>query len=262
MPKAVKPIQSDSNVKAAEITSRRTLLGVISAAAIAALAAILAAVINSSGSFTKLTTSPPPFSFTGRVINKNTEERIRGVKVSLEAETVPPIAYTDSEGIFSFPLADPRKEIHLWIETEGYEYFDLRVIPVMNSGIQVISLTPKQQTSELKVPPDPLLLHKEPKNGGRVERNTNASQIRGKISSNVSGRVEDESGAAISGARVSIVGTELYVTTSEGGHFTLPTNLGSEQRIILQIEKKGFRSRRQGHLTGEHPATVVLRAEQ
>jgi hypothetical protein len=144
MPKKVHPPPDDSAVKAAEIASRRGFKGVIIAGFIAALAAISVAIINNCGNLFKPT--PSPLSFTGRAINRNSEERIRGAKVSLEGDGIPAVAYTDSEGIFSFRLEDPNKEIHLRIEANQYDNFDLRVTPAKNQGIQEIRLTPQTET--------------------------------------------------------------------------------------------------------------------
>src|SRR5262249_58925993 len=71
-------------------------------------------------------------------------------KVSLESESVPSVAYTDSEGIFSFPVSDPNKELRLRIEASKYGNYDLRVTPAKNQGIQDVRLTPKtDETAEL-----------------------------------------------------------------------------------------------------------------
>jgi len=138
----------DPAVQVPGITSRRTLIGVIITAVLAAVAAISAAGIN------KCANAPQPghFSqtFIGRIINKNTEEKIRSAKVSLEGEGVPLVAYSDSEGVFSFPINDPNKEIRLRIEADQYENFDLRVTPAKNQGIQDVRLTPKtDKTADL-----------------------------------------------------------------------------------------------------------------
>src|SRR5262249_5984957 len=62
---------------------------------------------------------------------------------SLEGESAPPLAYTDSEGIFSFPVSDSNKGLHLRIEADQYENFDLRVTPAKSHGIQDVRLIPK-----------------------------------------------------------------------------------------------------------------------
>src|SRR5262245_22193841 len=138
----------DPTVQAAETTSRRTLIGVIITAVLAAVATISAAGINNCGKW--LRTGSSSQTFIGRIINKNTEEKVRGAKVSLEGESVPSVAYTDSEGIFSFPVTDPNKEIRLRIEANQYENFDLRINPAKNQGIHDVRLIPKtDKTAEL-----------------------------------------------------------------------------------------------------------------
>ena len=63
--------------------------------------------------------------------------------MSLEGESVPSVAYSDSEGIFSFPVTDPNKEMRLRIEANRYKNYDLRTTPAKNQGIQDVRLTPK-----------------------------------------------------------------------------------------------------------------------
>jgi hypothetical protein len=145
MPKDSKKTSVDPTLQAANTTSRRTLIGVIFTAVLAALAVIAAAVINKGCG-----ANPTPPHFIGRTIDEKTEARIRNAKVSLESESVPSVAYTDSEGIFSFPLSDPNKEIRMRIEADAYENFDLRVTPSKNQGIQDVRLImKKEKTAEL-----------------------------------------------------------------------------------------------------------------
>jgi len=113
------------------------------------ITAVLAAIVTISAVGIKKCIHIPQ-TFNGRIINKNTEEKVRGAKVSLEGESVPSVAYSDSEGVFSFPVNDPNKEIHLRIEADQYENFDLRVTPAKNQVIQDVRLTPKtDKTADL-----------------------------------------------------------------------------------------------------------------
>jgi hypothetical protein len=83
--------------------------------------------------------------FTGRVINAVNERPIRRAKVVLEAHGVPPIIYTDSEGIFSFTLEDVNDviRIRVRVEAEGYQKFD-RNVSLSSAGkpIEDIRLEP------------------------------------------------------------------------------------------------------------------------
>jgi hypothetical protein len=140
-PEKAKKSAVDPPVQAAETASRKTLIGVIITAVLAAVATIAAAGINKCANAPQ--PGPSSQTFVGRIINKNTEEKVRGAKVSMESEGVPPVAYSDMEGVFSFPVNDPNKEIRLRIEADQYENFDLRVTPAKNQGIQDVRLTPK-----------------------------------------------------------------------------------------------------------------------
>src|SRR5215813_565113 len=84
--------------------------------------------------------------FVGRVSEKATGRNIRDAKVSLEGTDVPPLTSTDSEGVFSFPLSDPSKEVRIRVEAVGYVGYDRRIIPVENQGIQEIRLEPSNST--------------------------------------------------------------------------------------------------------------------
>jgi hypothetical protein len=80
--------------------------------------------------------------FTGRVIDTSNGERVQGAKVSLETEGVPPVLYTDSEGIFSFTMANAQKNVRLIIEARGYKTYERRLDDGASSEIQDIRLTP------------------------------------------------------------------------------------------------------------------------
>jgi hypothetical protein len=82
----------------------------------------------------------PNKKFTGRVIEAKTEKRIRNAKISLELQDAPPVLYTDSEGIFSFPLKNFSSQVRIRVEVDGYEKFDRLVTPSSNSGIEEIQL--------------------------------------------------------------------------------------------------------------------------
>lgn len=93
--------------------------------------------------------------FIGRVSDKNTVKPIKDAKVSLEGSEVPPLLYTDSEGVFSFPLNDLTKEIRIRVEKYGYVDFNLRVTPAENIGIQDIRLQPSNKTDIQQAPEEP-----------------------------------------------------------------------------------------------------------
>jgi len=80
--------------------------------------------------------------FTGRVTDVSNGRRLQGAKVSLDTEGVPPVLYTDSEGIFSFNLAKDERSIHLIIEAQGYKLYDRRIDSGSASEIQDIRLSP------------------------------------------------------------------------------------------------------------------------
>ena len=62
--------------------------------------------------------------------------------MSVEGDGLPSLATTDSEGIFSFTLSDPSREIRFRVEANGFEPFDLRIIPSKHPGTQAVPLSP------------------------------------------------------------------------------------------------------------------------
>jgi len=84
---------------------------------------------------------PEKKEFIGRVIEAKTEKRIRNAKVSLEVQGVPPVIYTDSEGIFSFSLKDADNQVRVRVEAEGYEKFDRLITLSTRTGVEEIQLS-------------------------------------------------------------------------------------------------------------------------
>lgn len=137
--------KNDSSIQAANITSRRAMIGVIIGVLVTVSGSIVVAIINKSSH----SAPSPTQTFIGRVFSKNNpNEVVRNARVTMEGEGVPQLATTDSQGIFSFPLSDPHKEVRLRVEVSGYEPYDLRVVPAKNHGLQAIPLTPEINLSE------------------------------------------------------------------------------------------------------------------
>lgn len=75
----------------------------------------------------------------------------------------------------------------------------------------------------------------------------------------IRGIVLDESGNAVEGVRVSVVGhDEEAVRTGAGGQFVLPAHAADGQQVQLHAEKSGYRGITQFHPAGSFPATLTL----
>ena len=75
----------------------------------------------------------------------------------------------------------------------------------------------------------------------------------------VRGIVLDESGNALEGVRVSVIGhEEEAVATGAGGQFILPAHAATDQQVRLHAEKPGYRGITQIHPAGSFPATLTL----
>jgi hypothetical protein len=81
-----------------------------------------------SGSNPDVPTSTPDtsiaFEYSGRVIDAETQLPIAGAKVILDLIQLPTIVYTDSEGIFRFPLATAGNlNSQVRVEANGYRVY-------------------------------------------------------------------------------------------------------------------------------------------
>jgi hypothetical protein len=81
----------------------------------------------------------------GRVSDKQ-GYAIGSAKVSLEGKGLPPVLYTDSEGVFTFTLTPDVKEIKFRVEAGGYDLYDRRLDVSSKSELEDIRLTPKVKT--------------------------------------------------------------------------------------------------------------------
>ena len=243
----------DTTVKVAETTSRRTLIGIIITAVMAAVATIFAAGINKCANPPQ--PGPSSQTFIGRIIDKNTEERIRGAKVSLEGESVPSVAYSDSEGVFSFPVNDPNKEIHLRIEANKYENFDLRITPAKNQVIQDVRLTTKtDKTAELSG------ITRQTSNPA-PHRSPLPTPITNKPESNllvIRGLVMDETGTTLPGARVTIAG-HGSATTDASGNFQIAIAAVRGRMIYLNVAKEGYITKTLEEQASDDAIQILLR---
>ena len=77
----------------------------------------------------------------------------------------------------------------------------------------------------------------------------------------VKGAVQDDSGRAIAGARVSIPGGDAVNTNSDGS-FRLPAHAAQDQKVLIHAEKPGFVPANQYHPAGDGPVVLVLRRER
>ena len=69
----------------------------------------------------------------------------------------------------------------------------------------------------------------------------------------------DETGAVISGARVTIAGFGSSVVTNESGNFEISIPVGKGRSIDLHIAKEGFRTRTQEHIVNNDSVKILLR---
>jgi len=75
----------------------------------------------------------------------------------------------------------------------------------------------------------------------------------------VRGIVEDDSGTAVEGVQVSVVGYgQEAVTTTSAGSFTLPAHAAQGESVRLHAQKLGYTSTNQDHPAGGLPATLII----
>jgi hypothetical protein len=91
---------------------------------------------------TKADSPPVRHQLTGRVLDAVSNHALAHAKVILESEDVPPVEYTDSEGIFTFPLPPSAPHVRLKVELSGYEPADRRIDPSTLQEAQEVRLQP------------------------------------------------------------------------------------------------------------------------
>lgn len=230
MPSKKKETKLDSTIEAANITSRRSLIGVVSTAALALIGVILATFIKPSA-----TTDTP--------INKD----IYRVRVTVIDPQGKPVVD---------PLGRPPEDLKVWVNVSaapqpapGGWQFDIASAIKPKDG--KLTFRASKETAYLM---------------GQTDINLNDDyhpavtiQLKHDDSAKVRGQVVDRNNRAIAGARVFIVGFENdSVTTKEGGNFELPAHAAVGQMVNLHAEKPGYQAIRQEHPAGDHPATLVL----
>jgi hypothetical protein len=92
--------------------------------------------------------SPQVVAFRGRVSDVQ-GHTLGGAKVILEGKGLPPLIYTDSEGVFAFGLPPDVKEIKIRVEAPGYDLYDRRVDVSAKTELEDIRLA--QTKAERKV---------------------------------------------------------------------------------------------------------------
>lgn len=244
MPKTAQKPQNPNDepaVRAAFVTRK----GTITTAAVAAAGAILVALIGLAGKWNEKRTTPAEKEkFIVKVIDQTTGKVIRSAKVSLEGSGLSSIDSTDSEGGVSFPIGDPKKELRVRVEAERYENYNVRVTPADITGAKEIGLTPVAPTpvrGDFRIP----LVIASPVNNRSIVR----------------GRVIDESGMPVQGARVSIDGHGSFVTTNAAGNFEIPVLIAKGKNIDLHVEKEGYKTRTQQDFAGNDSVKILLRRQ-
>jgi hypothetical protein len=94
---------------------------------------------------------------TGRVLDAVSNHTLAHAKVMLESEDVPPVQYTDSEGIFTFPLPPTAPHVRLKVELSGYEPADRRIDPSTLQEAQEVRLQPLAAAPPPSLPGTPLI---------------------------------------------------------------------------------------------------------
>lgn len=117
------------------------------------LAIIGLAVLFAAGCRPSAPTVPPTApliktEYIGRVIDVNTQQAVVGAKIALDLEGVPPIVFTDNEGVYHFKvLISSTITGRVTVEAEGYQiYTRIITITVNNEMIADIRLTPLTTT--------------------------------------------------------------------------------------------------------------------
>jgi hypothetical protein len=93
--------------------------------------------------------SPDAVSVIGHVSDEQ-KHTIANAKVSLEGEGfLPPVLFTDSEGVFSFSLPRDVKEIKIRVDATGYVPYDRRIgVSALKRELEDIRLKPETKAED------------------------------------------------------------------------------------------------------------------
>ncbi|MFX1476373.1 MAG: SH3 domain-containing protein [Promethearchaeota archaeon] len=122
-------------------------------AAIGALAAIIGAYLEfvwKPSQPVAVTPTQQQVEYVGLVIDSKTRAPIRGAKVSLVFQDVPPIVYTDAEGVYRFTVSfiGDRLSGRLTVEASDHEVYDRHItLLIDNPVIEEIRLMPTDVTA-------------------------------------------------------------------------------------------------------------------
>lgn len=88
-------------------------------------------------------------------------------------------------------------------------------------------------------------------------------QLQKPTSASVRGIVIDESGRAVEGARINVVGyAKEAVTTLVGGNFELIAYVAEGEEVLLHIEKQGYAAENSRHRAGGKPIEIKLKKDK
>ena len=179
------------------------------------IVALIGAMVALTGTFVKVVLprlsgeSRADTLFRGRV-SDNQGRSISGAKIVLEGNGLPPLIYTDSEGLFAFNLSSDEKGVKIRVEASGYDVYARRV-----------DVTAKTEPEDIRLTP------------AKADRKVG-----------LSGVVLDHNEKGIQGAKVYLDGVAgvSSVETSSKGVFNfedLPLKIGDRVRLVVVLE--GYR---------------------
>jgi hypothetical protein len=218
---------------------------------IAAAAAVLVAIVGLTNRFCDQQTKPgsDKEKLVIKVLDKSTGRSVGGAKVSLESGDVPPVNTTDSNGVISFPISNPNKELRIRIEADGYEKdFNLRITPASIIGTQEVRLTPLASPS----PAVTATITTQPLNPTPIPNKPESYRMV------IRGLVMDETGIPLAGARVAIAG-HGSATTDASGNFQIAIAAVRGRMIYLNVAKEGYRTKTLEEQASDDAIQILLR---
>ncbi len=118
------PKKEPTVLTTAKLTNQTNLL-----IALFALIGTLAVGYWQFGRSSSAQASPPvEVQYLGRVLDVNTQQPIAGAKITLDLQGVPPIVYTDSEGVYQFKVAlSVELNGRVRVDAPGYEVYSRNI---------------------------------------------------------------------------------------------------------------------------------------
>jgi hypothetical protein len=145
-----------STKEPASVTSAKIARTGVIIAAIITLFGVLVTIYSQFIQKTKDQNETIRAEYFGRVIDTDTLQPISNAKITLDLEGVPPVVYTDSEGIYRFEVEIESKiSGQIWVDAVNYQPYTRHItISTESNDLEDIRLSPVGTQAAMSTPTD------------------------------------------------------------------------------------------------------------